>query len=346
MNNTETILHSIFEQIEARTPKVRVTYMLIGMNVVVFLAMLMQGAGLLNSTNEIQLHWGANFGPATQDGQWWRLGSAMFLHFGVMHLLLNSIALWDVGKLTERMYGPWRLIGIYIVAGLFGNILSLDIQGNEAVSGGASGAIFGLYGALLIFLWRERDYIDRREFKWLFGGAIAFSVITISLGFIMPGIDNAAHIGGFMAGIIGGIIFARPINARLMPKHFSIGAAIGVLLAAILLLSNLPAPKYKWSEELLLRDVIGGVVFENQAINRSWLNLQYSQQQGDLSFEDLAGKIETDITEPYEGSFEKLSQLPKDPNLPSAKALEYWLEHIQTKKHQSEAVADNLRKQH
>jgi rhomboid protease GluP len=341
----DNLLQSIFDQIEARTPKVRVTYALIAINVLVFLVMLTQGAGLLHSPNDIQLNWGANFGPATQDGQWWRLGSAIFLHFGAMHLLLNSIALWDVGKLTERMFGPWRLLGIYLIAGLFGNILSLDIQGNEAVSGGASGAIFGLYGALLIFLWRERDFIDRREFKWLFGGAVGFSILTITLGFVMPGIDNAAHIGGFIAGIVASIIFARPINARAMPMRFSIGAAVVVLLASTALLANLPAPKYKWSDELLLRAVIGGVVFENQAINRSWLNLQNEQNQGDLSFEDLAGKIETDITEPYEGSFEKLSQLPKDPNLPSAKTLEYWLELTQAKKNKSEALVEDLRKQ-
>jgi len=337
-------LQSIFDQLQVRVPKVRVTYALIAINVIVFLVMLTQGAGFLHSSSEVQLAWGANFAPATQDGQWWRLASALVLHFGIMHLSLNSFALWDVGLLAERMYGPWRFIGIYIMAGLFGNLLSLDLQGNAAVSGGASGAIFGLYGALLIFLWRERAHIDPHEFKWLFGGAIAFSAITITLGFMITGIDNAAHIGGFMAGMLGAIIFARPINARKMPMWISISAAILVLAASIALLSHLPAPKYKWSDELLLRDVIGGVVFENQAINRTWLEVLQESKQGDQSFEALAGKIETMITEPYEGSFEKLSQLPKDPNLPSAKALEYWLAFTQENRNKAEAIAENLRK--
>jgi len=336
-------LQSIFDQLKTREPTVRVTYALIAMNVVIFLIMLTQGAGFLHSSSEIQLAWGANFAPATQDGQWWRLGTALFLHFGIMHLSLNCFALWDVGLLAERMYGPWRIIGIYFMAGLFGNILSLDLQGNSAVSGGASGAIFGLYGALLIFIWRERAYINPHEFKWLFGGAVAFSVMTITLGFIITGIDNAAHIGGFAAGMLGAIIFAKPINARKMPLWISIATAILISLASIALFINLPVPKYKWSDELRLRDAIDSVVYENQAINRTWLALLHESKQGDQSFEALAGKIETMITEPYEGSFEKLSQLPKDPNLPSAKALEYWLAFTQEKKNKAEAIAENLR---
>lgn len=338
-------MQSIYAQLENRVPNVRVAYALIALNVIVFLIMLTQGAGLLHSSNVVQLAWGANFAPATQDGQWWRLGTAIFLHFGVMHLLLNSFALWEVGQLTERMYGPWRFFGIFITAGLFGNILSLDIQGNAAISGGASGAIFGLYGALLIFLWRERDYIDPHEFKWLFGGGIAFATITIILGFTVAGIDNAAHIGGFVAGMVASIIFAKPINARAMPLRFSIGAAIVVIVISIALLLNLPPPKYKWRDELWLRDVIGEVVSEDQAINRDWLMLLEESKRGELSFEALAGKIESNIVEPYEDSFEKLSTLPKDPNLPSAKALEFWLEVTQEKKQKSKTIVKGLRKQ-
>lgn len=338
-------MQSIYDQLEHRVPKVRVTYVLIAINIIVFLIMLTQGADLLHSSNVVQLAWGANFAPATQDGQWWRLGTAMFLHFGVLHLLLNSFALWEVGQLTERMYGPWRFFGIYITAGLFGNILSLDIQGNSAISGGASGAIFGLYGALLIFLWRERDYIDPHEFKWLFGGGFAFATITIILGFTVAGIDNAAHIGGFVAGMVGSIIFAKPINARTMPMRFSIGAAMIVFAISMALLVNLPPPKYKWRDELWLRDVIGEVASEDQAINRNWLTLLDQSKQGDQPFEALAGKIENNIVEPYEDSFEKLSQLPKDPNLPSAKALEFWLEMTQEKKQKSEKLVKGLRKQ-
>lgn len=337
-------MKSIIDQLKAREPKLRVTYVLIGINVIVFLAMYTQGAALFNPSNAVPLAWGANFAPATQDGQWWRLGAAMFIHFGVLHLGLNSFALWDVGQFTERMYGPWRLLGIYLISGLVGNILSLDVQGNDAVSGGASGAIFGLYGALLVYLWRERNYIHPKEFKWLFGGAVGFAVLAISLGFIVTGIDNAAHIGGFVAGLIGGIVFAKPMNARIMPMRFSIGAFASVFIVSALLINNLPPPKYKWSEELLLQDVIGDVIFQSQESNRNWLGLIQQSKQGDQSFEDLAGKIDTLITSPYGDSFEKLSKLPQDPDLPSAEALQFWLELTEKEKNKSAALADGLRK--
>ena len=123
-------------------------------NVLVFVAMLAAGAGLWHTANGVPLAWGANFGPATQDGQWWRLFTALFVHFGVVHLAMNMWALWDVGRLMERLHGPWRLALLYFGSGVLGNLLSLVVQGNQAVSGGASGAVFSLYGALLVFLWR------------------------------------------------------------------------------------------------------------------------------------------------------------------------------------------------
>ena len=101
------------------------TKLLVGINLLVFLGTLISGAGLWHSSNSVQLAWGANFGPATQDGEWWRLCSAMFLHFGVIHLTLNLWALWDAGQLVERMYGHARFAAIYFGSGLTGNLLSL-----------------------------------------------------------------------------------------------------------------------------------------------------------------------------------------------------------------------------
>ena len=143
-----------------------VTLTLLLLNLLVFAITLAYGAGLWHTNNGVQLQWGASFGPATQDGQWWRLATAMFLHFGLVHLVLNMWALWDVGRLMEALLGRLRFAALYLGAGVAGNLLSLVVQGNQAVSGGASGAIFSLYGALLVFLWRERRQVDRGEFRW------------------------------------------------------------------------------------------------------------------------------------------------------------------------------------
>lgn len=335
-------LHELLIQ---RTPKIGVTKLLTCINVLVFIAMLLNGAGFWHSSNDIQLSWGANFGPATQDGEWWRLGNAMFLHFGVVHLALNSFALWDAGQLVERMYGHWRFLCIYLVSGLCGNLISLVVQGNSAVSGGASGAIFGVYGAAFIFLWRERATISKHEFRWLFGGGLAFSALTIVLGFIIPGIDNAAHIGGFVTGILVSIVLAQTIAARSMPLKFSLTATAMMVFTIVVLIKLIPAPKYKWSDELLLRNQINEFLYQDQAINRSWLEIQHEGTQGKSTLDELAGKIDYLISEPYEESFEKLSKLPNDPALPSAAQLESILHYTEKRKAESKALAERLRDQ-
>ena len=200
----------LFDRLLARAPRIPATGFLVGANLLVFAAMLWHGAGLWHSDNTIQLAWGANFGPATQDGQWWRLGTALFLHFGIFHLGMNMLSLWDGGRLVERMYGVGRFLAIYFTSGLAGNLLSLIVHGGGAVSGGASGAIFGVYGALMSYLWLERHGLHPAEFRRLFWGAAVFSAITIFLGFQVTGIDNGAHIGGWLGGILAGLALARP----------------------------------------------------------------------------------------------------------------------------------------
>ena len=320
-----------------------VTTLVILINVAVFIAMLINGAGLWHSPNNIQLMWGANFGPATQDGGWWRLASAMFLHFGLVHLALNCFSLWEVGQLTERMYGKLSFIIIYFASGLFGNLFSLVMQGNVAVSGGASGAIFGLYAALLIFLWREKSQIASVEFRWLFWGAFGLAAATIILGFIIPGIDNAAHIGGFFAGGLTSIIFSRSVRAKACSKNLSLTAAFIMIFFIAMLIKNIPAPKYRWSQELLIRSEISQFLYEDQSINRSWLEILNKNKQGIVSTSDLAGQIDSTIVNRYDESFEKLSKLPANPNLPSATQLQNILQYAKQRQQQSKVIADKLR---
>lgn len=151
----DSILHhdteapALTSLLRARPRQALLTVALLSANILVFLAMIANGASWWHTSTAVPLQWGANFGPATQDGQWWRLGSALFVHFGIIHLAFNMWALWDVGRLVEQLYGRWRFLLLYLGSGIVGNLVSLAIQGNRAVSGGASGAIFSLYGALL-----------------------------------------------------------------------------------------------------------------------------------------------------------------------------------------------------
>jgi len=338
-------LQNLHEVLKQNTPSIFVANLFISINILVFVAMLFDGAGLWHSTNGVQLAWGANFGPATQDGEWWRLASAMFLHFSLIHLTLNMWSLWDAGQLVERMYGHAHFACIYLLSGLLGNLTSLVIQGNSAVSGGASSAIFGVLGALLVYLWANHSTISLREFRWLFWGAFGFATVTTILGFIIPGIDNSAHVGGFISGILISIVLL-PADARKSLYLKSNWLAGGVLtIATSLLIYAIPAPIYKWGDELFLRKQIDAFLVQDQAINRSWLEIMEASKQNNATFGNLAKQIDNHIVERYEESFEKLSQLPANPALPSATKLANLLQYMQQRKNESKLLADKLRAQ-
>ncbi len=335
---------SLHEQIARRTPDAWVTRLLIGANVLAFAALLSAGAGFWHSSSSVQLDWGAGFGPATKDGQWWRLGSAMFLHFGVVHLAMNMWALWDAGGLVERMYGHFRFAALYLVSGLAGNLVSLIVQGERAVSAGASGAVFGVFGALLVFLWRERRQLHAGEFRWLFWGAAGFALASIVFGFLVPGIDNAAHVAGFLSGALLGMALLRPLDAaQSVPLRFRLLPGAAFALAVLYLATHVPAARYRWSEEVLARQEISQFLREDEAISRAWHDILEEGMRRGASFDELAGRVDQAVAAPYEQSFEQLSRLNAPPALPSAAAVETLRRYAGSRRDASRALAEGLR---
>ena len=321
-----------------------ITLGLLALNIAVFALMLGHGASLWHTSNAVQLAWGANFGPATQDGQWWRLATALFLHFGVVHLALNMWALWDVGRLVERLLGwPWFVL-LYLASGVIGNLLSLVLHGNQAVSGGASGAIFSLYGALLVFLWRERRQVDRREFRWLFGAAMAFTVVSLGMGLLVPGIDNAAHMGGLVAGALLGRVLGRPAR-KSGPRALDGKWRAGLLLALLVLAlaTHVPSPSYRMREELRARDAIQQFLKEDRGISERWDAILDAARRDGLPFDQVAGRIETNVSADYKKNFERLSALNLDSAAPSAQALGVLRKYAALRADASQALAQGLR---
>lgn len=324
-----------------RTP---ITVAFLAINIGVFLLMLAFGAGWWHTPNGVQLAWGANFGPATQDGQWWRLFTAMFIHFGVIHLVLNMWALWDVGRLVERLYGRWRFAALYLGSGVAGNLVSLVMQGNQAVSGGASGAVFSLYGALLVFLWRERRQVDRGEFRWLFGGALAFSTLMLVLGQLVPGIDNSAHAGGLVAGMLVGAMLVLPWTAQSPPvrRTHAVGLLL-LLLALAVLIMRLPPPTYLLGDELRARAAIQAFLVQDQSTSKVLDQLLKQSANDPRSFDTLAGRIETDVSAVYAKSFEQLVQTTPGSAAPSAVTLQTLRNYADMRAEATRELAQSIR---
>lgn len=177
------------------------TYVLIGINLLLFLWMTLDGG---SENPETLVRFGAKYNPAIEAGEWWRLFTSMFLHIGFIHVAFNSIALYYLGVLVERMYGRGRFLLIYLMSGLFGTIASFLY--NTAISAGASGAIYGLFGALLYFGIRRKDL-----FFQTFGKDLLVIIgLNLAMSFLVPSIDLNAHLGGLAGGFLTAIAVGLP----------------------------------------------------------------------------------------------------------------------------------------
>jgi rhomboid protease GluP len=218
----------------ASTPRYFVVPALIGLNVVIFALMVLLGVSLFSPTAGQLFVWGANYGPATLGGQWWRMLSSTFVHGGIMHLALNMQCLWQLGKMTERLYGNWAFLALYVLSGLGGSIASLWGSPN-AVSVGASGAIFGIAGGLVVFLYLGKLPIPRTATRSILSSTMIFVGYNLLFGFASTGIDNAAHIGGFVTGALVGALLTRPLpppkGLSRLPRAL---VAVGLILLLIL----------------------------------------------------------------------------------------------------------------
>ena len=175
-----------------------------------------------STDNETLVILGANFAPLVlEHGQWWRLLTSMFLHIGMFHLLLNGFALFQLGTLYEAWTGSARFTVVYFVAGLAGSLASTLFYGfsggDPVISAGASGAIFGLLGALIALLLRRRDRLMPRA-RSLLQQLAMWAGLNILLGFTGMSLDNAAHLGGFVSGLALGFVM-KPSWEREMEAY-------------------------------------------------------------------------------------------------------------------------------
>jgi membrane associated rhomboid family serine protease len=183
-------------------PPAPVTKLIVALNTIVFLVM--ATPSYLHPDAHTMLQWGADHGPETLvDGQYWRILSSTFLHFDPLHIASNMYALWSVGLAAEYLYGSQKFLFIYLIAGVLASLTSLYFS-PQAVSAGASGAVFGAFGALWIFLRRHAKSFDASYIKSATRSIVFLLILNLAWGLRTPGIDNFAHIGGFVFGALAG----------------------------------------------------------------------------------------------------------------------------------------------
>jgi rhomboid protease GluP len=209
-------LDRYLDGIESRAEHANVTWALIAINLCVYLAMVAMGGGFPYTGATTAIAFGSNFGPDTLDGQWWRLLTALFIHWSLLHLVFNMAVLALAGRVVERLFGHARYAALYLSAGVVASLASLCWHATLD-SAGASGAIFGVLGALIAHMLRYPASLPPAVFRQRLVMALTMAAYGLFNGLREQRVDNAAHIGGLLAGCALGWVLARPFEERQRP---------------------------------------------------------------------------------------------------------------------------------
>jgi len=172
------------------------------LNVLVFVIMVLRGVSPFLPSPRQAIAFGADYGPLTLNGQWWRLVTSMFVHFGIVHIGLNMWCLWNLGRAAEQLMGRASYLLAYFVSGIFSSIASVYWHPMGA-SAGASGAIFGMAGVLVSYVYLKKTPSHIKINSKMLGSLGTFIAYNLAFG-ALPGISNAAHIGGLVMGLVVG----------------------------------------------------------------------------------------------------------------------------------------------
>jgi len=195
-----------------------VTRSIIVLNVLVFLAMGFSGASWASPSTADALRWGADYGVLTLSGQWWRLLTSTFVHFGILHIGLNMWCLWSLGPILERLMGSKAFALTYLCSGILASEVSLAWSPIR-VSAGASGAIFGIAGAFFSFLYFKKAPLDVQFMRRKLNSLVAFILYNLFFGAVYLRANNAAHVGGLVAGLILGAAILGTVGKLSVDKR-------------------------------------------------------------------------------------------------------------------------------
>jgi rhomboid protease GluP len=304
----EQQFHEHLAKVGAWTP---VTLAIIALNVAVFLVMLLAGAGLVQTEPAVHIRFGSNYGPLTWTGEPWRLITSAFIHFGIIHLAFNMYALYS-GRLTERLLGSTRFALVYLLSALSGSVVSgwWEPLRNSA---GASGAIFGVYGALLVFFALRRADIPRDMLRSSGRGALTLCVYSLVLGATNPMVDNACHIGGLLGGALAAFFLVRPVDpaARAVPQPLRLaGVAIGICAALCLLAAPLALPGGPRGGALRVQVALDRFAPDESKLVDLFQEIAGAYDAKQLSADKAAERIEIEVLGPWENAMQPVLDIP------------------------------------
>jgi rhomboid protease GluP len=197
---------------------------------------------------------------------------------------------------------------------------------------------------MLVYLVQYRRQLQRHEFRWLFWGAMAFSAFTIVYGILVPGIDNAAHLGGLLAGTFGGFALTPAENSKAVRRWSGRAIAACAWLAIVIgLAMAIPEPRYRWREEQRAQGKINEFLAADRLISANWNAIMEQGKTGSHSFEQLAAQLESDVASKYARSFDQLSALHLDTAAPSAPALDFVRNYAELRRDAAQALVEGLR---
>ncbi|GAA5180000.1 hypothetical protein GCM10025771_23520 [Niveibacterium umoris] len=306
--NEERFLDLLF----GRISRPWVTYLLVAANLLVFAWLVLRSGSIMQINSQVLINYGALYGPAALTGQGWRVITAIFLHGGLMHIALNMFALWQVGAVGERLFGHRNFLLTYAGAGLLGSFLSLWWKPG-VLSVGASGAIFGLYGALLAYLIFERRAVPHAILRELRTSTVAFIGFSLFAGVALPGIDNAAHVGGLVAGFVLGAGFAHPLDQRpgLGVWLRSLSGISAVLCLALMLWQG-AQPAGEGFRRMALEQRQAALFAETDLeLSQRVAALVAGLQQGKITREAALEQIENELLPGRELQLQMVTALPK-----------------------------------
>jgi rhomboid protease GluP len=337
--NREFWLH-----LKAATPRVVVTPALLAINIGAFLAMAALGAGVLVGRAEEYLRFGANFAPLTASGEWWRPVTCTFVHFGIVHLAFNMWALWDSGQLTERLFGNGWFAALYLFAGVAGSSASM-LWNQQVISAGASGAVFGIFGALLAYITVQRGSIPPDIFNRLRVSTSVFVIYSLFYGFAQAGIDNAAHLGGLAGGFVMGLVAVRPLDVKARRS----GNAQRALLAASLAASTLsaaallvPDASRIYRQAIALQKEVAAYGAEDSRLLAAFQGVVEQTRSGKINDATALRELRARILPEWEEAIGRLARAELDVNAPTRPDYDLLMRYALARRDTIRAIADYL----